>query len=104
MGVFYRQQVFLLFLGAQGTQTVRLRSKIGEANTSSCYYLTESCELHVIAKTRPRKKEVVKDAESKEEGAKETKKTGAALANNQAASATSSLETSFRLVLENKNF
>ena len=78
MGVFYRHQVFLLFLGAQGTQTVRLRSKIGETNTSSCYYLTESCELHVIAKTRPRKKEAVKDSEPKEEAAKENTETGAA--------------------------
>jgi len=56
VGVFYPTQVFLLFLGATGTQTVRLKAKIDAANTSSCFYLTEACELHIIAKVRPRAK------------------------------------------------
>ena len=55
VGVFYPRQVFVLFLGANGTQKVRLRSKIDtERNTSMCFFLTEACELHIMAKTRPR--------------------------------------------------
>jgi Peroxisome biogenesis factor 1, N-terminal len=53
VGVFFRGQTFVLFLGQQGT-VVRLRSVIDARNSSNCYYLTESCELHIAAKARPK--------------------------------------------------
>ena len=56
VGVFHANQMFLLFLGAQGTQTVRLRTKISGTETSSCFFLTECSELHIAAKTRTRAK------------------------------------------------
>jgi len=55
VGVFFDRQLFVLFLGPQGTQSVRLMAKIDtKVNTSSCFFLTESCELHIAAKSRPR--------------------------------------------------
>ncbi len=54
MGVFYRHQTFVLFLGLQGT-VVRLKSVIVNHLTSNCFYLTEACELHIAAKTRQKK-------------------------------------------------
>lgn len=54
MGVFYRHQTFVLFLGQQGT-VVRLKSVIDNRLTSNCFYLTEACELHIAAKTRQKK-------------------------------------------------
>ena len=57
VGVFHANQMFLLFLGEQGTQTVRLMTKISSSETSSCFFLTESSELHIAAKTRVRTKE-----------------------------------------------
>lgn len=53
VGVFFRGQTFVLFLGQQGT-VVRLKSVIDARQISSCFYLTEACELHIAAKTRPK--------------------------------------------------
>lgn len=56
--------MFLLFLGEQGTQTVRLMTKISSSETSSCFFLTESSELHIAAKTRARAKENNQEGQS----------------------------------------
>ncbi len=53
VGVFYRGQTFVLFLGQQKT-VVRLKSIVDARLTNNCFYLTESCELHIAAKTRPK--------------------------------------------------
>ena len=71
MGVFFPNQVFTLFLGHNHTQSVRLRSKIDPSNTSNSFFLTESCELHIITKTRPRKKEAREGTEELKESAEE---------------------------------
>ena len=41
VGVFYSNQLFVIFLGANGTQIVRLRTIIDPKETSNCFYLTE---------------------------------------------------------------